>query len=240
VDPDVTRTATAFTVNRCRQLSWGRRFREKRRKSFLRRRRNVILPGQYYDVESGLNYNMARDYDSATGRYVESDPIGLAGGSYSTYAYVGNDPLSWVDPWGLANLNFFNTATDPELWNLANGWNPSDSYSVAGHGLENPAYPSYNEISLPNGQGLSPEKLAQLILKDKKWKHRPIVIRGCALGEGVNSFAQQLANLLNVDVSAPTKVAFWESMNLPFGLGTWDLGLAFPLGGQVWTFHPKN
>jgi hypothetical protein len=42
-----------------------------------------------------------RDYDPATGRYVESDPIGLAGGSYSTYEYVRSNPLEFVDPKGL-------------------------------------------------------------------------------------------------------------------------------------------
>jgi hypothetical protein len=44
---------------------------------------------------------MARDYDPSTGRYIESDPIGLEGGSYSTYAYVGDNPLWAVDPQGL-------------------------------------------------------------------------------------------------------------------------------------------
>ena len=37
------------------------------------------------------------------GRYVESDPIGLKGGSYSPYVYVGNQPLRYVDRFGLRN-----------------------------------------------------------------------------------------------------------------------------------------
>lgn len=60
------------------------------------------FPGQVYDLFSGWYYNYFRDYDPAAGRYVESDPIGLAGGSYSTYTYAGNNPLSFVDPLGLA------------------------------------------------------------------------------------------------------------------------------------------
>ncbi|HEP7909104.1 TPA: RHS repeat protein, partial [Pseudomonas aeruginosa] len=62
---------------------------------------NLRFPGQYYDAESGLHYNYFRDYDPETGRYVESDPIGLDGG-LNTYAYVGSNPVGLVDPNGLS------------------------------------------------------------------------------------------------------------------------------------------
>ena len=61
---------------------------------------NLRFPGQYYDVETGFHYNYYRTYDPATGRYLESDPIGLAAGP-NTYAYVGNMPTMYVDPFGL-------------------------------------------------------------------------------------------------------------------------------------------
>ena len=62
---------------------------------------NPRFAGQYFDKETRLNYNYFRDYDTGTGRYVESDPIGLDGGSYSTYAYVEGNPLWYIDEDGL-------------------------------------------------------------------------------------------------------------------------------------------
>jgi len=62
---------------------------------------NLRFPGQYYDTETGMVSNGQRDcYDPATGRYCESDPIGLRGG-INTYAYVRSNPLRYVDPKGL-------------------------------------------------------------------------------------------------------------------------------------------
>ena len=61
---------------------------------------NLRFPGQRYDSASGLNYNYFRDYEAATGRYVESDPIGLRGGS-ATYPYAVSKPLVNSDPLGL-------------------------------------------------------------------------------------------------------------------------------------------
>ncbi len=61
---------------------------------------DLRFSGQYSDSETGFNYNYFRTYDPLTGRYLESDPIGLFGGT-NTYAYVGANPKQYTDPQGL-------------------------------------------------------------------------------------------------------------------------------------------
>lgn len=56
--------------------------------------------GQYEDFETGWHYNRHRYYAPELGRYITSDPIGLEGG-LNTYAYALNNPIYWIDPFGL-------------------------------------------------------------------------------------------------------------------------------------------
>jgi hypothetical protein len=45
----------------------------------------------------------ARYYDTEVGRFISEDPIGFDGGDVNLYAYVGNNPMLLVDPWGLCS-----------------------------------------------------------------------------------------------------------------------------------------
>ncbi|HVI55722.1 MAG TPA: RHS repeat-associated core domain-containing protein [Luteibacter sp.] len=60
---------------------------------------DLRFPGQRYDAVTGLYYNYFRDYDAASGRYVQVDPIGLAGG-INPYLYANGSPWMYTDPTG--------------------------------------------------------------------------------------------------------------------------------------------
>ncbi len=68
---------------------------------------NLRFPGQYYDAETGLNYNMHRYYSPKQGRYLITDPIKRYNRypqPYNTYAYAVNNPVKSKDPFGLAGV----------------------------------------------------------------------------------------------------------------------------------------
>ncbi|MFB7405635.1 RHS repeat-associated core domain-containing protein [Streptomyces sp. NPDC056202] len=81
---------------RTRSTLWGTTSRKRGATAYTPLR----FPGQYFDPESGLHYNRHRHYDPDSGRYVSTDPLGLAPAP-NAVAYVDN-PTTWIDPLGLA------------------------------------------------------------------------------------------------------------------------------------------
>jgi RHS repeat-associated protein len=126
-------------------------------------------------AETGLNLNYFRDYDPQTGRYIEPDPIGLDGGSSSTYIYTGNNPVSWTDSFGLSTLVYnstshtlaiydykgqqvgtypaYNNTTNPVVDPQSAGPYPEGTYAYTGpvdHGTDpNSSYGAYGAYRFP-------------------------------------------------------------------------------------------
>jgi len=98
------------------------------------------FPGQYYDKETGLNYNYFRYYNPKTGRYMTPDPIGLLGG-INLFVYVAGNPLRWVDRWGLIWEYHIRSG---QLWHFPPQGGAAEfvgeGYSGGGEGLNNPLY----------------------------------------------------------------------------------------------------
>ncbi|WP_083761159.1 RHS repeat-associated core domain-containing protein [Pelobacter propionicus] len=86
--------------------------------------------GREWDRETGLYYYRARYYDPKIGRFIQKDPISFAGGDVNLYAYVLNNPINRLDPFGLWNSKTFPT----NISNYANSalyW-PGSKYQPIG------------------------------------------------------------------------------------------------------------
>ena len=73
---------------------------------------NLRFPGQVFNGQAGLHQNYFRDFDPATGRYAQSDPLGVKAG-VNTYAYVGGNPITNRDPLGLMCISGVGCFTTP-------------------------------------------------------------------------------------------------------------------------------
>ena len=85
--------------------------------------------GGLHDLDTGLVRFGYRDYDPDTGRWTAKDPIGFSGGDTDLYGYVQNNPVNWVDPWGLEVLS-------PDMTqNIAPDVNPQEVADLTSSGM---------------------------------------------------------------------------------------------------------
>lgn len=63
-----------------------------------------LFTGREYDPSTKLYHYRARQYDASTGRFQQEDPLGFRSDDANLYRYVGNDPISGRDPYGLNNF----------------------------------------------------------------------------------------------------------------------------------------
>uniref|UniRef100_UPI000A505638 RHS repeat domain-containing protein n=1 Tax=Frateuria defendens TaxID=2219559 RepID=UPI000A505638 len=120
---------------------------------------NPRYPGQYSDTESRLSNWGFRTYEAGTGRSPQSDPLGMFGGQPSTYAYVISNPLSYIDPYGLAP-NDRNWKIFCFVYFLACNQNPNITQRPPGNpppGYETPAEPPGNPLKGPPQRPQAPK-----------------------------------------------------------------------------------
>ncbi|MCL6592296.1 MAG: hypothetical protein K6U80_20415, partial [Firmicutes bacterium] len=118
---------------------------------------NIKFTGKDFDADIGLYYYNSRWYDQETGRFISEDPVFDPNNFNNEYAYVANNPLSYVDPTGNTLVNFeLNDIVSfvKELfgWNKGNNGKPTETNSNtnSNSSTTNPA--NNGTVASDNGQ----------------------------------------------------------------------------------------
>jgi hypothetical protein len=139
---------------------------------------------------------MYRVYDPQTGRWLSKDPIEEEGG-FNLYAYVGGDPINWIDLLGLVKINLLTPGTGEYKQFNAVPDIPG-TIIIAGHG-------DYNgNIVKKDKNTYGVDELMQKILDVDGKDGMPIELRACGAGYGDDSIAQKISQrFLSSPVTAP-------------------------------------
>lgn len=171
---------------------------------------NLRHSGQYLDQETALFYNGARYYNPKTGRYITSDPIGLAGGANS-YAYARGNPGSKADPTGLdvtiqiTRMTYSSTSiiSTISVWSSFSPITPFSGYTLENAGPPNPSLPVWpGSYSASMRLDYSPNRIQ---LNDVPWASGVQIHNGNTVGDVVGCFAagtSQSTNFVGGSVNA--------------------------------------
>lgn len=193
------------------------------------------FPGQSR-VLADLYYNRYRDYDPTTGRYIQADPIGLAGGS-NVYAYVGGNPVNLVDPMGLEFLDFLDgTRAERALARMMRAQydrlSPAEqqaSLYVAAHGNRTQI------CSNRHGPCLTPAEFEDELSRRKLLNsEKSITLWACSTGSLDNGFAANLARDTGRTVLAPNGLTWWNSDGMTGIHPRWGNPNAWYGSGKAW------
>jgi RHS repeat-associated protein len=153
--------------------------------------------GGLYDPDTGLVHFGARDYDPDTGRWTAKDPIKFWGGDANLYGYVQNDPVNWIDPFGLweaqghADLTtdaagYFPRFTQADINNMITANNNVDRIS---NQLNDPAH--FMPGTRDQAQDLINRLLDRAVEMENCGRHEDAVD---ALGEGLHTIQDRFAH----------------------------------------------
>jgi RHS repeat-associated protein len=113
---------------------------------------------KHRDIESGLDYFPARYYNSYLGRFMSPDPSALTFAdplnpqSLNLYAYVNNNPLSFVDPTGLDCVYINNDTGNYEGFNSGDCDNSTDAKANSGYYFNGSVSTIYTSTGDAQGQ----------------------------------------------------------------------------------------
>ncbi|MFB5622930.1 MAG: RHS repeat domain-containing protein, partial [Nitrosarchaeum sp.] len=183
------------------------------------------------DEETGLHYYGARYYDSKTGVWLSVDPLWEKYPNVSSYVYVNNNPLRFIDPNGLEKIIALNSndSRNTKIINSANNYPENDPViHIWAHGSPtninipqgNTETPIYNEDQL-NGY-LS--NVSQVWQEKEENSFSIIVFHCCETGKGEDNFAQKISEsekFKNVLIVAPNEnVAVSDQNEVEIGVFT--------------------
>ncbi|GAA2941628.1 putative T7SS-secreted protein [Kitasatospora cinereorecta] len=178
----------------------------------------IRFPGQYFDPETGLNYNYFRYYDPTSGRYISPDPSGITPAP-NPVTYVSN-PHKMIDPLGLspcpgsidymqdnaipagAPVTYGPTGTligsdGPSMRNFDNVLNAGE-HDVVAHGSRD------GFLDMPGGR-VNGGQIVDAITNNPSYNGGPVRLMVCHSGADGSGIAQQVANELGITVRAPTE-----------------------------------
>jgi RHS repeat-associated protein len=172
---------------------------------------------------SGISHAPLRDYDSALPGWLTPDPIGEAGG-INLYGFVGNNPINYVDPYGLWGLGFLGGGSAETGVVYGGGGTMVAGGGLFGKGLR----PSGTETFLSGGAFVGGPGLAKKAPKDCPQK--PWALGGFA-GAGLGPF---ITNAKNTGYGPGGLAGPFKQWNLNAGIGPIQFSASFAYNGGTW------
>jgi len=192
-----------------------------------------MFTGRRFDSETGLYYYRARYYDPYIGRFLQTDPIGYYGG-LNLYTYVDNNPVNWIDPWGLKKGDGGSGAGGPGSGGPGTGGPGTGGPGTGGPGTGGPVTGS--PLLIP---GFEYEPATDDIVTDCMGNR--VVVKDSRGNEAVLRFAKNYLNTFYDNKVKPdnrravalrdTLRSFdnhWEKVAAPFSVRDWTRGTEWP------------